>query len=582
MKLISGCALVLSLGGCLWLNRTPMSLAQDTPPPDLTLPEEMPELIEETLPTPPDLSPPEPLIPEPPPEPDLELPTIPAPGESDRLPESSSPEPSFLVQLINVKGSTVLTNEIRDITATYENRDITLEDLFALRTELTELYIANGYITLGAFLPAGQDLTDGTVDIQVVEGIVEGLKITGLRHVKEFYVRDRISLGLNTPFNQQELEEALQLLQLTPNFDRVNAELLEGSAPGLSILSLNVIEATHFQLGVAGDNYRSPNIGSEQFTADVGYANFLGVGDRLTASYSLTEGLDTYALSYRIPINPTDGEVTVSFSNGDSDIIQDDFAELGIRSETTNLSAGFQQPIFRTPTTEFSLGIAFDLRESQTFLLADIPFSFSPGPEAGESRVSVIRLTQDWVDRSKSRVLAARSQFSVGIDAFDVTVNDSGIDGRFFSWLGQFQWAKRLPSNNILVTRLNAQLTPDSLLPLEQFSIGGVSTIRGYRDNQVVTDNGIIGSIELRIPIFPDKAQVQITPFIEGGIGWNGRQTNMGTETLASVGVGLQWQIAERLGLRLDYGYPLIEIEDLGNSLQDAGVYFSISTDLTP
>ena len=59
------------------------------------------------------------------------------------------------------------------------------------------------------------------------------------------------------------------------------------------------------------------------------------------------------------------------------------------------------------------------------FILDDIPFSFSEGPEDGKSRVSAIRFTQDWVKRDAKTVLAARSQFSFGIDAFDATVTET-------------------------------------------------------------------------------------------------------------------------------------------------------------
>ncbi len=102
--------------------------------------------------------------------------------------------------------------------------------------------------------------------------------------------------------------------------------------------------------------------------------------------------------------------------------------------------------------------------------------------------VSVLRFYQEWVHRNTTQVLAARSQFSFGIDAFDATVNNTGTDGRFFSWLGQFQWVQQLSKRILLLTRITTQLTPDSLLSLEKFSIGGVDTVWGYRQNQLVQE----------------------------------------------------------------------------------------------
>lgn len=79
---------------------------------------------------------------------------------------------------------------------------------------------------------------------------------------------------------------------------------------------------------------------------------------------------------------------------------------MAIKSETRTFSLSFRQPLSRSPTSEIALGLALDLRRNQTFLLDDIPYSFSEGPEDGESKVIVIRFYQDWVNRGARRVLA--------------------------------------------------------------------------------------------------------------------------------------------------------------------------------
>lgn len=92
--------------------------------------------------------------------------------------------------------------------------------------------------------------------------------------------------------------------------------------------------------------------------------------------------------------------------------------------------------------------------------------------------------------------------------------------------MGQFQWVQSLGKDFIGLARIATQLTPDSLLPLEQFSIGGVDTVRGYRQNQFVADNGITGSLEIRFPIVKDPGgfgTIQIAPFFDFGKVWNNK-----------------------------------------------------------
>ncbi len=450
-----------------------------------------------------------------------------------------------------------------------------MKNCLELRSKITQLYVENGYVTSGAFL-LPVFLNSGVVKIQVVEAELEGIELSGLNRLREGYVRSRLELATTKPLNQQHLEEALQLLQLNPLLEQVNAELTTGSTPGRNILLVELQEAPAFHAGVAVDNYRSPSIGSIQGSLFIANDNVFGFGDRFDGEYGITEGLNTFDLNYAIPVNPRDGILSLGYSNSDSRIIEDDFEDLDIRSESETFSFNFRQPVLKSPTTEFALSVGLDLRRSQTFILDNIPFSFSEGPENGESNVTVIRLAQDWFNRSPKRILAARSQFSIGVDAFDATINDIGTDGQFFAWLGQFQWVEQLSPRIVLVTGINAQLTPDSLLPLERFSMGGIDTVRGYRQNQLVADNGILGSVEVRIPLSSDPSLVQLAPFFEVGTAWNNQDSDPDPATIASLGLGLRWRIISDLDLRLDYGIPLISVNNQGDSLQENGFHFSV------
>jgi hemolysin activation/secretion protein len=128
----------------------------------------------------------------------------------------------------------------------------------------------------------------------------------------------------------------------------------------------------------------------------------------------------------------------------------------------------------------------------------------------------------------------------------------------------------------LLLGRIDTQLTPDALLPLEQFSLGGIDSVRGYPQNQLLTDNGIFASLEVRIPLTTDPSVLQLTPFMDAGTGWNNLLPNPDPSTLVGIGMGLRWFIGSGLSFRVDYGVPLISISNQGNSLQEQGFYFSL------
>lgn len=553
------------------INITPLAVfAQSTPPSGVTIPPDTPGKVEETLPQPS----PTPTLP--PTSPTPTVPILPSPPQ-ENLPDTAFPSgEKFFVKEIQVTGYSVLGDEIIKLKQPLENKNITFEQLLQLRSQITKLYVDNGYITSGAFISNNQNVASGIVQIQVVEGELEGISILGLQRLQPGYVRSRIKRLAGKPLNQKSIEQALQLLQLDPVIQRVNAELTAGSTPGNNILQVTITESPPFHLGVTFANNQSTSVGSEQGSVFLAHDNLLGFGDKFSAEYGGSEGLDIYDINYSIPFNALDGTIGVRYSNSASRIIESEFRDLNIRSEAETLSFNVRQPLIHTPNNEFALGLAFDLRRSQTYILNDIPFSFTEGPEDGESRVTVIRFSQDWLQRNANSVLAARSQFSFGIDAIDATVNDSGTDGRFFSWVGQFQWVQRLSPRILMLAKVNTQLTPDSLLSLEKISIGGVDTVRGYDQNQIVADNGVVGGMEVRIPLASNVETLQLIPFFDIGTAWNNRGINTDPQTIASLGLGLNWQPINGLVLRADYGIPLIGTSDRGSSLQENGFNFSV------
>lgn len=498
---------------------------------------------------------------------------------------STSSEAKVQIKRFDVLGSTVFSAvELNRVLAPWTGKNLNFEQLAAVRTAITDMYVRKGYLTSGAFLP-NQDTSRGVLQVQVVEGELEEVEILGLRRLKKSYVRDRLALATQPPLNIPRLQEKLQLLQSDPRFRKVQAELVAGTTPGRNVLVLKLLEAPLLSTSLATGNREAPSVGSLGASALLSSNNLLGLGDRLNTQVGFTEGINSYNISYEIPVNARDGMLSLGYSNGRSRVVEAPFTPLDINGRTQTYSLGFRQPLSRTPTSEFALGLAADLRRSRTYLFDDEPFSFVSGPEDGKSRVSVLRFSQDWVNRNSTRVLAARSQFSVGLNAFDATVNDTGTDGRFFDWIGQAQWVQALNKKNdaVFVLRGAIQLTPDSLLPLEQFSIGGIDTVRGYRENQRVGDNGIVGSAELRFPIIRDTdgfGLLQLTPFLDVGTSWSNNDESVGTGTLLSTGLGLRWQLGSRFGARLDWGIPLVSVDKQGDSLQDNGLHFAI--DLQP
>ncbi|MGK7955922.1 MAG: ShlB/FhaC/HecB family hemolysin secretion/activation protein [Crocosphaera sp.] len=488
---------------------------------------------------------------------------------------SEKNDESFFIEYINVEGNTVLHAEISRLVRPFNEQTVTLENLLCLRSQITDLYLANGYTNSGAFLPNNQDLSQEIVTIQVIEGSLEDIQISGLERLQDNYIRSRLKLATKKPLNQNNIEEALELLKLNPLIEQVNAELTAGRTPGQSILIVEIQEASAFQATIGTDNYRPPSIGSTQGIVALNHNNLVGWGDNIYAEYNRTNGLDFYNISYTVPINAYDGTISFRYWNSDSGILSEEFDEFDINSENETISLTFRQPILKNLNHELSLGLTLDRRREQTFLL-DEPFSLSIAAENGTTKLTGIRFFQEYLNRRATSILAVRSQFNFGVDLFNPTINNIGVDGRFFSWQGQIQWVKQLSPRLLLLTSMDTQVTPDFLLPLEQIPIGGINSIRGYRQNKLLTDNGFIASIETQFSLLENSRALQLTPFFEIGTGWNEFLPDPDPATLMSIGLGLRWAITPQIGLRVDYGIPIEPTRKQGDSWQENGFYFSL------
>ncbi|MEO1427564.1 MAG: ShlB/FhaC/HecB family hemolysin secretion/activation protein [Cyanobacteria bacterium J06632_19] len=492
----------------------------------------------------------------------------------------------ILVNQIEIKGSTVFEQKEFDaITKDYINRPVTFAELLQLRSQLTQLYLDAGYITSGAFLPT-QKFEDGRVEIEIIEGELEDIKVTGNSRLNSGYIRSRIKRGARKPLNRKKLLESLQLLQLNPLIDKLSAELSAGTRPGESLLELTIEETKTFNTQLSLDNGRSPAVGSFRRQIQVSEANLFGWGDSISGGYSNTDGSNSFDFNYTIPVNPRNGTLSLSYGNSDSDVIESPFNVLDIQSESRYYELSLRQPIIETPQQEFSIGVTASRRESKASLFdGEIPFPNSPGADdEGRTRISAIRFFQEWTNRSSSQVFAVRSQFSVGLDALDSTINNTSPDSRFYAWRGQAQWVRLLAPDTLLLLRGDLQLADRPLVPLEQIGIGGQESVRGYRQDALLTDNAVFASAEVRLPIARFSGQnnlLQLAPFVDFGTAWNrgGRDETNGesqTETLLSLGLGLRLQLQERLTARFDWGIPLITVEGDKDTLQENGLYFSV------
>jgi hemolysin activation/secretion protein len=539
-------------------------------------------------------------------------PAEPAPPPAERILPEPPPPPAperlaggvqVRVQAFDFRGNSVFSDaELAQVVAPWTGRVITSAELQAASQAVTRFYVDRGYVNSGALIP-DQRVEDGRVALEVIEGRLTGVRVEGTRWFRPSYFEKRLMIDSDRPLQVENLEERLQLLQQDRRIRRLNARLGPGAERGEAVLDLRVEEETPFHLGVQWSNDEPSSVGEQTGRIRAELPNLTGNGDELRGVVAFTEGLTDAEVRYRLPMNRWDTSFETRYRISGSDIVEGAFETLGFRSVTKTLGFGLLQPLYRSPSAELRIGIIGEWRRNRTTFetLSGQTMGIGfPGtgadPETGITRIGVLRLGGEWVRRTRSQVLALRSLVSVGIPVFDATRNPGDEpDSRFVSWLTQFQWVQRLPARwgeehpelrgVELVFRADLQLASRPLVPMEQFAVGGLHTVRGYRENQMVRDQGVIGSLEIRVPIWRSAGErhlVQLAPFVDTGHAWNRSRATPGEfKTITGIGIGLRYRFVRGLFAEFYAAENLRDVPRVGeSSLQRRGLHFLVRLDL--
>ena len=503
------------------------------------------------------------------------------------LPHTLSGGAQVTIREVRIAGNTAISDAtLHAIAEPYLARDLTLAEVQQLRDELTGAYLREGYLTSGAVIPP-QDIDDGVLEVQIIEGRLSGIEVETDGRFRERYLRSRLAQGAGPPVDVDELHEQLQILQQDDRIRSVHAQLLPTEQRGETQLRVEVEEESPLFLTLAGNDYTTPSLGEWGGEIGLGYRNVTGFGDVILSDYEWSQGLHDVRGSYAIPFTVWDTRLVLSGRGTWSKIVEDPFDDLDIKNETQSYTVGLFQPVLHTPSALVELFVLGEYRRSESFLF-DEPDSFSPGPVNGVAKLALVRGGALWTYRSAGMVWAVRGQVTGGVDALHATTHrEKDIpDGRFVAGLLQLQWAMRLPWLGMeLIARAEGQIANQPLLGIEQFAIGGRYTVRGYRENQLVRDNGVTGSVELRVPIPMPRIRewrptLTLAPFYDIGYGDNNDRGSFDegdSELLDGVGIGALVGIAPGLDFEVYWGEALRSVPQGGeHSLQDDGVYMEL------
>ncbi len=506
------------------------------------------------------------------------------------------------------KGNIVITDQqLSKICQAYLNQWVSMQQLMQLKQRISQFYIDRGYINSGAILP-DQQVIDGKIYFDIIEGKLSSINISNNEHISEAYIFDKLSSfqALNSSFqtnaankpessnvlNLVELQTKMKLLEQDPLIEKIDAQLKPGLSLGESSLDIKIQEKRPYQLSLLLNNYRSPSVGAQLGKIVAEHKNLFGHGEAVLFNYGLLDDKNDLSFMLSMPVQTSQTTASIQWDKTSSAVVQEPFNSLGFKSNLERFSFMLKQQLQHSLHQEITIGTQLSLSQSDTRLLGEL-FAFPPG--VAQAQVNEWSFFSQWMNRHPSRVLVARAELGLGLNILNATHRaNKQPDGVFKRFRGQFNWLERLSldqKKNVadVLLRINVQLSDENLLSINQFAMGGAQTVRGYRENSLIRDNGVISSLELHIPVENIFSQLKgridnnsliIKPFIDYGYGWNAHDFLQLPNDLLSMGVALQWQIQKHIRLDFSWAKALKTPQpDYNSNLQDKGFHLQLTVD---
>ena len=447
----------------------------------------------------------------------------------------------IFVNRIETGKSEILTEaEIDAITRPYEQKNISIRDLFAVVDQINELYKDKKYITAKAILPP-QKVEGGIVKIRFIESHVGKVLVEDNETTRESFFSRRIRLHQGDLVRLDTLEDDIVYFNRT-NDVKIRAELKAGEAPGTTDTILKAYEPPPFDFFLFADNAGSESVGKNRYGLFITDRSLLGFRDPLTVSTLVASGTFSGFITYNFPVSAAGTRLGATYNYNKTRITAGPLEPMDIGGDAYDFSASLNHPLFVKPTGLFSTYTKYHHKRSRT-TFSDITLS--------DVKVNTYGAGGNYQSFDAYGVWDTTLFFTYGTD-------NVGDDRNFF--LANFNTIRliRFKEDLTVVLRGGFQVSDSDLLPAsEQFQIGGVSTVRGYPEGFLIGDQGYLVTAELNFPLIQHLKGIV---FLDhgGAFPYKGNNESIDDKDfLTSAGFGCNIDFPKFLSGKLSFGFPI-------------------------
>ena len=518
----------------------------------------------------------------------FEEPKVPGSVMEPEVPEAKSYKPSkdlkkirFILKEIVVKGSTVYShNAFRRWQKRFIDKKVSLALIYRFAEKITAKYRNDGYL-LSRAIVVPQNIKNGVVTIQIVEGYIGNLKIRGpVKGSKMFLKSYGKALLRSSPLKAKDLERYLLLIDDLPGVSVESVLVPSKNEPGASELILT-LKHKDMDSNAGIDNRGTKFNGPIQMRGATNANSVMGFYDRLGIQGVLTSNPDELLFFNGFGEMPVSSEGTKIFISGSFSKSQpgSTLKQFKVEGNSNTFTVRASHPFIRSRGKNLKGYLGFTSRNSKTDLLNE---------NITDDRLRILKLgmAYDFVDRLRGVNLFSLG-LSKGMNIMDASgpgsLKLSRADGRsdFTKLSGDILRLQELGPGWSLLTGVGWQYAFDSLLSSEEFGLGGPQYVRAYDPSEVTGDHGIAFKLELQKGVKTNwnylKSLQSYLYFDHGTVALrNTTAVQDSSSSLTAVGLGMRGNINKWLSGYIEVGQPLSgDVSAEGNS--DPRFFFSLN-----
>lgn len=496
----------------------------------------------------------------------------------------------FEIRAYEITGNTLLPPEaLQRVVEPFTGPRKTAADVEQARDALEKLYHDAGYPAVMVNIPE-QTLAEGVIKLQVIESRIGKVKITGNRYfTMEKVMRDLPSFTPGGMLYLPKVHEEIGRLNRSRDI-KVEPSITPGREIGTIDVELKIEDRLPLHGHIELNNRASHDTSELRVNAMIRYDNLWQKEHSIALQYQTSpqkpSEVQVIGVSYVLP-SPWVRDHLFAFYGiwTDSDTaFGEGFTVIG-SGQIFGIRYVLPLPAYRLYNHTLTLGadykhfvedIGFTTETGQTTKtpISYLPFSLSYNSYLPDTWGGVTQLSAG-LNFSIRGFVSRESEFE--LKRYKGTANYA------FATLG-VQRTQKLPLHLGLVLKLDAQVSDQPLINNEQYSAGGMESVRGYKESEALGDSAVQCTVEISFPDPVEKSGLvswlHMTPFIFYDVAKLTIRDPLPEQddniTLQGTGFGVRGSLFKNIEFEVAAAVALASTDRIGSG--DWRAYFKLQT----